>query len=55
LWIDPARGVALQQQLFQDNPGDYRMTKYSDIQLNGKIPDSVFKLKTDGETKFQTM
>lgn len=51
LWIDPSRGVSVQQQLFEPS-GDYRLAKYSDIQLNQKIPDSVFKLKTSGKTKF---
>ena len=54
LWIDPARGVSLQQQFFQQG-GDYRLSKYSDIQLNRKIPDSVFKLKTDNKTSVQNM
>ena len=51
LWIDPARGVSVQQQMFFPG-GDYRLAKYSDIQLNKKLPDSVFKLKTTGKTKF---
>jgi outer membrane lipoprotein-sorting protein len=50
LWIDPARGVSVQQQFFQPS-GDYRLAKYSDIQANEKIPDDVFKLKTTGKTK----
>jgi outer membrane lipoprotein-sorting protein len=50
LWIDTARGVSVQQQLFEPS-GDYRLAKYSDIQLNQKIPDSVFKLKTTSKTK----
>jgi len=50
LWIDPARGVSLKQQLFAPN-GDYRLAEYSDIRLNEKISDSVFKLKTTGKTK----
>ena len=50
LWIDPARGVSVQQQFFQPS-GDYRLAKYSDIQLNEKISDDVFKLKTTGKTK----
>ncbi len=52
LWIDPTRGVSVQQQLFQQD-GDYRLAKYSDIQLNRKIPDSAFKLKTDSKTVVQ--
>jgi len=51
LWIDPARGVSVQQQFFAPS-GDYRLAKYSDIQLNQKIPDSVFKIKTTSNTKF---
>jgi outer membrane lipoprotein-sorting protein len=51
LWIDPSRGVSVQQQLFAPS-GDYRLAKYSDIQLNQKIPDDRFKLKTSGKTKF---
>ena len=50
LWIDPARGVSVQQQLFEPS-GDYRLAKYSDIELNQKIPDTVFKLKTTNKTK----
>ena len=51
LWIDPARGISIQQQLFEPS-GDYRLAKYSDIQINQKLPDNVFKLKTTGKTKF---
>ena len=50
LWIDPARGIAVQQQLFEPS-GDYHLSKYSEIQIKQKIPDSVFKLKTTGKTK----
>lgn len=51
LWIDPAHGLSMQQQLF-DPSGDYRLAKYSEIRVNQKIPDAVFKLKTTGKTKF---
>jgi len=50
LWIDPTRGVSVQQKLVAPS-GDYRLAKYSDIQLNQKIPDAAFKLKTTGKTK----
>jgi outer membrane lipoprotein-sorting protein len=50
LWIDLARGVSVQQQLFTGQ-GDYRLAKYSEIKLNAKIPESVFKLKTIGKTQ----
>ena len=51
LWIDPARGISVQQQFFEPS-GDYRLAKYSEIQLNQKIPDSAFKLKTASGTQF---
>lgn len=52
LWIDPARGISVQQQFFFGSSGDFRMARYSGIKVNEKIPDSVFKLKTTGKTRF---
>jgi outer membrane lipoprotein-sorting protein len=52
LWIDSSRGISLQQQFFFGTSGDYRLAKYSDIRMNEKIPDAVFKLRTTGKTKF---
>jgi outer membrane lipoprotein-sorting protein len=54
LWIDPSRGISVQQQLFVPLSGDYRLAKYSDIKPNQKLSDNVFKLKTTGKTKFLT-
>jgi outer membrane lipoprotein-sorting protein len=51
LWIDPARGVSVQQQFFAPKSGDYKLAKYSEIKLNQKIDDSAFKLKTTSKTK----
>ena len=50
LWIDLARGMSVEQQ-FVEPQGDYRLAKYSNIQLNQSIPADVFKLKTTGRTK----
>ena len=51
LWIDLDRGISVQQQAFQPD-GNYRLAKYSSIQVNEKkIPDDVFKLKTTGKTQ----
>ncbi len=50
LWIDP-KGISIQQQLFEPG-GDYRLAKYSDIQINQRLPGDVFKLKTTGKTRF---
>jgi len=51
LWIDPARGISVQQQFFEPG-GDYRLAKYSEIQINQKLPENAFKLKTTGKTRF---
>jgi outer membrane lipoprotein-sorting protein len=53
LWIDPAHGISVQQQFFEPS-GDYRLAKYSNLKVNRKIPDTVFKLKTTGDTKFMS-
>ena len=50
LWIDPARGIPVQQR-FDEPSGDYRITKYSNIKINQKLPNDAFKLKTNGKTK----
>ncbi len=51
LWIDPARGVSVQQR-FDEPSGDYRVTKYSNIEVDKKLNNDVFKLKTNGKTKY---
>jgi len=50
LWIDPARGVPVQQR-FDEPSGDYRITRYSNIEINKKLTGDPFKLKTNGKTK----
>ncbi len=50
LWIDPDKGVSVQQQFFSPQ-GDYRLCKYSNIRMGEKINDDVFKLKTTGKTQ----
>ncbi len=50
LWIDLEKGISVQQQFFTPD-GNYKLAKYSNIQINGKkISDEVFKLKTTGKT-----
>ena len=43
---DPGQGLS------GSTSGDYRLAKYSEIQLNQKLPDGAFKLKTTGKTRF---
>jgi len=49
LWIDPARGVSVQQKFLEAESGNYRLAKYSNIKLNDKLPDDTFRLKTTGK------
>ena len=51
LWIDPAKGISVQQKLLQPS-GDYRLAKYSKIVINQKLPDGIFKLKTTPKTTY---
>ncbi len=53
LWIDPARGISVQQK-FESSSGDYRLATYKNIKINGKLPDDIFKLHTTGKTKVVT-
>ncbi len=50
LWIDPERDVLLKQQFFEHS-GDYRLAHYTNMKLNERISDDVFRLKTNGNTK----
>jgi outer membrane lipoprotein-sorting protein len=54
LWIDPAKGVSVQQKFIQPKSGDYRLAKYSDIQINQKLPDNSFKVPATRKTKIVT-
>ena len=53
LWIDLQNGISIQQKLIAPND-DYRLANYSDIKLNQKIPDKLFKLRTSDNTKVVT-
>ena len=53
LWIDPARGISVQQK-FESSSGDYRLATYKNIKIKGKLPDDIFKLHTTGKTRVVT-
>jgi outer membrane lipoprotein-sorting protein len=44
LWIDMDKGVAVKQQRFS-NDGSYVAFIYSDIRLNGRMPEDAFEIK----------
>jgi outer membrane lipoprotein-sorting protein len=50
LWIDLQKGISVQQQFFEAQ-GDYRLAKYSSIQVKDKIANDVFQLKTTSKTQ----
>jgi outer membrane lipoprotein-sorting protein len=50
LWIDPQKGVSVQQQLFESGD-NYRLATYTDIRINQKFSDKVFNLKKTGGAK----
>lgn len=50
LWVDTARDISLKQQAFEPS-GDVRTAYYTQIKLNDKVSDEVFKLKTTSKTK----
>ncbi len=44
LWIDPDRGVSLQQR-FDEGPSLYRICKYTNIKVNESLPSKAFELQ----------
>jgi outer membrane lipoprotein-sorting protein len=55
LWIDPARGVSVQQKFLEPASGNFRLVVYNNIQINAaKVPDGVFSLKgrVNGKTQY---
>jgi outer membrane lipoprotein-sorting protein len=50
LWIDPEKDILLQQKFIEPSQ-DYRLTRYSNMKVNGRLPDDAFRLKTTGNTK----
>jgi outer membrane lipoprotein-sorting protein len=52
LWIDPNRGVSVQQKFFVPQSGDYRLAVYQNIKLNQSMPPGVFSLKTNSKTTY---
>ncbi|HET9742649.1 MAG TPA: outer membrane lipoprotein carrier protein LolA [Terriglobales bacterium] len=50
IWVDAPRGISLKQQAFEPS-GDYRLSHYTNVKVNTKISDDVFKLHTSGHVK----
>ncbi|MFP5209657.1 MAG: LolA family protein [Acidobacteriota bacterium] len=53
IWVDPERDVTL-KQFFDEGPGQYRVSTYSNIKLNQRLPGDAFTFKTDKHTRYVT-
>jgi len=51
IWVDPERGVSL-KQVFDEGPGQYRVSVYYNIKVNQPLPADAFELKTDSKTQY---
>jgi outer membrane lipoprotein-sorting protein len=51
IWVDAERGVSL-KQVFDEGPGQYRVSVYFNIKVNQPLPANAFTLKTDNKTTF---
>lgn len=54
LWVDQQRWIPVQSKLTEAS-GDYLILKFTNIKLNMKIPDSVFKLKLPKDVQVVTL
>ena len=48
LWLDPQRDISLKQMFMEGQ--NFRFTHYTDVEINGKISNNVFELKTPSGT-----
>lgn len=51
VWMDTERGVSL-KQVFDEGPGQYRVSVYFNIKVNQALPKNAFILDTDKQTQY---
>jgi len=51
VWMDLERGVSL-KQVFDQGPGQYRVSVYFNIKVNEPLPKNAFTLETDKQTQY---
>jgi outer membrane lipoprotein-sorting protein len=51
VWMDTDRGVSL-KQVFDEGPGQYRVSVYFNIKVNQPLPGDAFTFKTDSKTQY---
>lgn len=51
IWVDPESGVSL-KQVFDQGPGQYRVSVYFNIKVNQPLPGEAFTFKTTKKTTY---
>jgi outer membrane lipoprotein-sorting protein len=51
VWMDAERGINL-KQVFDEGPGEYRVSVYFNIKVNQPLPGDAFTFKTDSKTQY---
>jgi outer membrane lipoprotein-sorting protein len=51
VWMDAERGINL-KQVFDEGPGEYRVSVYFNIKVNQTLPADAFTFKTDSKTQY---
>lgn len=51
VWMDAERGVNL-KQVFDEGPGQYRVSVYFNVEVNQTLPADAFKFMTDSKTQY---
>jgi outer membrane lipoprotein-sorting protein len=49
IWVDPETGVSL-KQVFDQGPGQYRVSVYFNVKVNQPLPPDAFTIKTTKKT-----
>ena len=50
VWMDTDRAISL-KQVFDEGPGQYRVSVYFNIKVNEQLPGDAFTIKTDSQTQ----
>ncbi|MGA3344831.1 MAG: hypothetical protein ABSC76_08185 [Terracidiphilus sp.] len=50
VWMDAERGISL-KQVFDEGPGQYRVSVYFNVEVNQPLPADAFTFKTDSKTQ----
>jgi outer membrane lipoprotein-sorting protein len=53
MWMDTDRAISL-KQLFDEGPGQYRVSVFFNIKVNQNLPGDAFAFKTNGKTTYIT-